>query len=507
MSIRLRQLLPLTNTPAGYGGQAKAIASSTLWQVASQVTMAALSVATVKCVAVALSPEMAGYYNSSYGFLQLFGILADFGLYAVAVREVSRAQDKSGVLGDVITLRSIILVLSLSLALVIVFANPAWRGTPFPFAVLLAAAVPFFTLLAGTLRTVFQTEYRMKAVFVAEVSQRVLALSLIAAFVVIGVRNSTSTSHLFAFILAGGVGALLLFLISLFAARRLMLVHPRWNPLQLKKLFLLAAPYGLAFLCTALYRQLDITLIASLRDDFELQNAMYGFAQRSAEMAFLLPTILLNSTLPLLSKRHEAGEDTRGLLGKTLLAVIVIGMTAALFSFFWARPIMDLLTQDKYLSTPATPGSDTALMLLSPAMLLNALVIFSFYVLLTLHRWKPLVATLALGACVSIGLNLVLIPRYGFVGSGMTSIAVHVVLAILLLPQALRAMPAAFPLRSILQLAGIAIPLAAYLWLFASFLTGPLRTVGAGMLGLLLLVGLLKLTGTIPSMRERKDLG
>ncbi|MBT4585812.1 oligosaccharide flippase family protein, partial [Candidatus Peregrinibacteria bacterium] len=76
------------------------IASSTLWQIGSQITMAALSILTVKFVAIGLSKELAGNYNSAYGFLQLFGILADFGLYAVALREISRSElNREGVLG------------------------------------------------------------------------------------------------------------------------------------------------------------------------------------------------------------------------------------------------------------------------------------------------------------------------------------------------------------------------------------------------------------------------
>ena len=92
------------------------IATSTLWQFGSQVTMAALSVVTVKLVAVGLSIELAGQYNTAYGYLQIFGILADFGLYAVSVREVARAEDKAKVIGNLFTLRAIILALSLGSA-------------------------------------------------------------------------------------------------------------------------------------------------------------------------------------------------------------------------------------------------------------------------------------------------------------------------------------------------------------------------------------------------------
>src|SRR3989338_3858323 len=140
----------------------RTIATSPLWQLASQVTMAALSILTVKFVAMGLSKELAGNYNSAYGYLQLFGILADFGLYAVAVREVSKATQREEVLGALIVIRFCILFISLLLALSVIWLLPMWRGTPLPLGVTIAALVPFFTLLAGIVRTVFQVHYKMQ---------------------------------------------------------------------------------------------------------------------------------------------------------------------------------------------------------------------------------------------------------------------------------------------------------------------------------------------------------
>ena len=422
----------------------KQIASSTLWQVASQASMAALSILTVKFVAVGLSKELAGNYHSAYGFLQLFGILADFGLYAVAVREVSAAKDKQKVMGALIILRGIILLTSLLIALALVWLLPMWRGTPLPLAVTIAALVPLFTLSAGILRTVFQVHYKMQYVFIAEVSQRIVTVLIIGMLIFLGIRGSTDLHIFHLFLFAGAIGSFVLFLLSLTFASRFMKVRPQWDGELLKKLFLRAAPYGLAYLCVALYRQTDTTMIALLRPDFELQNAYYGFALRAVEMAFLFPTFLLNSTLPILSERSSKGEDTRAFLGKIFFAILLLGTTAFLFSFYWARPLMHLLTTDDYLSTAARPGSDTAIQLLSFSMLLNGIVLFAFYSLLTKHAWKPLVAYLVIGAVVSISLNIVLIPRLGFVGAAYASILTHVLLSLTLLPRSLKEMPLRF---------------------------------------------------------------
>jgi len=452
--------------------------------------MAALSILTVKFVAMGLSKELAGNYNSAYGFLQLFGILADFGLYAVAVREVSRAPEQSSmfdkpinnraeVLGAIIILRCITLVISLSAALLFIWFIPIWKGTPLPLSVTIASLVPFFTLLAGIIRTVFQVNYKMHFVFIAEVAQRILTVIFIGLFILLGVRGSHDLHHLHLFLFIGGVGAFLLFFISLTYGNRLMVIRPNWNTALLKRLALSAAPFGAAFFCMALYRQFDVTLIALLRPDYELQNAYYGFVLRMADMGFLIPTFLLNSTLPILSERDAKGEDTRGLLGKTFLIILILGSISLLFSTLWSRPLIHLLTTEAYLSTPLRPGSDTALRLIGFPIFLNGIVLFGFYVLLTKLRWKKLVAILLLGVIISLSLNLWLIPLHGFVGAAKVSILVHSILAILLFRESIRVMPMRLRWPDMTRWGVFSAILAGILMISEPYLTNEISTIAA----------------------------
>jgi O-antigen/teichoic acid export membrane protein len=488
-------------TASLHASPTRSIASSTLWQFASQLIMAALSVVTVKLVAIGLTKELAGIYNSSYGFLQIFGILADFGLYAVAVRELSRAEDRERVLGTLIVLRTIIMALSLGSALLIVWVVPAWHGTPLPLGVSIAAFVPAFTLLAGILRTVFQVEHRMQYVFIAEVIQRIVTVSAIAALVILGVRQSTDVWMCYAFLAIGGAGSLVLFVLSFISARKFLPIRPRWDAPLLRSTLRTAAPYGFAFLCVALYRQSDVGLIALLRPDYELQNASYGFVQRMMDMAYLLPTFLLNSTLPGLSAR--GGEERAPtVLGKTLVIILAIGVVSFLFAALWSRPLMSLLTTPAYLSGDGQAGADTALKMLALPMFCNGIILFGFYVLLTRHAWKPLVACMSIGVIVALSLNLLLIPRWGFVGAATTSIVVHILLSLLLLPAGLWhqhvRMPSGAPLRLLL----FSIALGFSLWMTAPLLTSDVRTVvglmGAGLLLAFLVWG----TGMIATLRR-----
>lgn len=452
--------------------------------------MAALSIVTVKFVAVGLSQELAGNYNSAYGFLQLFGILADFGLYAVAVREVARAVDRPKVLGTLLMLRCCILLLSLATALLFVWILPSWRSTPFPLSVTIASFVPFFTLLAGILRTTFQVYYRMHYVFIAEVAQRIITTGLIGLFILFGIRQSNDIRILFAMLGIGGIGALVLLLLSIVFSKKLMTIRLTLDWKLMKTLFLRAAPFGLAYLCIAFSRQFDITMIALLRDDFQIQNAYYGFVVRMSDMGFILPTYLLNSMLPTLSKEDANGGNPRVLLGKTLFAVILIGSVAFLFSALWAKPITALLTTDAYLSTAATPGSDTALRLLSIPLFLNGIILYAFYVLLHRHSWRTLTAALICGCVFSLFLNLILIPTYGFLGAAWTSVLVHIILAAVLLPLSLRTMSPVIPAQFITQWMLFVVGLGMTLWILSPFLINELRTIFGLMLVTTVMMGM-----------------
>ncbi len=451
--------------------------------------MAGLSIISSKFVTLALTKELAGHYNSAYGFLQIFGILADFGLYAVAVREMARAHDRSRVLGAMIVLRGGILLMSLGLAISIAWILPQSAGTPFPYAVMVAACVPLLTLMAGMLRSVFQVEYQLHYVFFAEVLQRIVSTSLIGMFVYLGYRGSSEVWVLEALLWSGVAGAAVLLLISIVYSSRFVRLRLTLDRALILHMLKLAAPYGIAYLCMAFYRQMDVMFITMLRSDFALQNAYYGIAARAKDMAFILPTFLLNSVLPFLSQRDSESPAIRSLLSRTLFIIMFMGIEFFLFSLLWAKPLTLLLSTPAYLATPLHPGTDQAFAFMSLVLLLNGFVMYSFYVLLAHDDWHRLTATLAASAVISVLLHLWLVPLYGFFGSCIAQIVVHAPLILFLLPRALRLQPIHITRRQIRSLAFLSLPLAPILWLMAPYLTtGPLVLGGGLVVGCIMLV-------------------
>jgi len=108
---------------------------------------------------------------------------------------------------------------------------------------------------------------------------------------------------------------------------------------------------------------------------------------------------------------------------------------------------------------------------------LNGIIIYSFYVLLNRHNWQALVPRLAVAAICSIIMNIILIPKLGFVGAAYTSIAVHVLLAAILFPKAVAEMPFTLTRRFAKDFAIYTLVLLAGLWLFRPLLLTSLSTL------------------------------
>jgi len=412
-----------------------------------------IGILSIKFVTTALSKSMVGNYQTVYSYLQIFGILADFGLYAIAIRELAKAKDKAKTFVSLFILRAFITVISLGSALLIIWILPIFRGTPLPIGVTIAALVPFFTLLAGMFRVVFQVSYKMQYVFISEIVGKILPVLMMAVIVFTGVKDSSNINHYMLFLGFGGFGSVSLFVLAFWFASRLPMLSEakkssldsgllsvctglsgwfaKFDKQELGRLLRLSAPFGFAFLMTTIYRQSDVTLMAILRpNDYDIQNAYYGTVLRLADIGFLIPTFILNSALPMMSDLEGQKEKLNNFIHTLLYSLLSLGLIISLTSYFWARPIVRLITRESYLSTPVLAGSDTALELLSFSMLLSSIVTFCFYILLTRHSWKRLLAVMTAASVISVGLNIVLIPMFGFVGAAITSIIVHIVLSI-----------------------------------------------------------------------------
>jgi O-antigen/teichoic acid export membrane protein len=100
-----------------------------------------------------------------------------------------------------------------------------------------------------------------------------------------------------------------------------------------------------------------------------------------------------------------------------------------------------------------------------------------------------LVLALLLGVVISLVMNLILIPKTGFVGAAQTSITVHSILAIILLFTGAKAMPFRLSQAEICKWIVFTVLLGGGLWIVRPLLTGEIETIiGLGVMSVYMLI-------------------
>src|SRR3989338_6580715 len=131
---------------------ARKILHNTLIQIAGKLVTAALSVVVLKIISNYLGAAGYGDYTTVYQFLALFGIIADFGIYTITVKEMAKDETQIPmILGNVMGLRTLLAIFAMAFAALAVFLMPDYENTLIPIGVLIATVATFFTLINGTI--------------------------------------------------------------------------------------------------------------------------------------------------------------------------------------------------------------------------------------------------------------------------------------------------------------------------------------------------------------------
>jgi len=169
------------SAPAKKPHVARKILFNTVAQVVAKVIVGVFSVIILKMLTTYLGKQGYGIYKSIYEYLALFAIVADMGLYTIGVREMSKDPDREEmVLGNMMTARSVVIVVISVVAFAVAFLIDEYRGTIAPYAVALAAVGSVFAILTGTVSTALQVHLKMEKNSLGSVAGKLVSLAYMA---------------------------------------------------------------------------------------------------------------------------------------------------------------------------------------------------------------------------------------------------------------------------------------------------------------------------------------
>jgi O-antigen/teichoic acid export membrane protein len=382
-----------------------------LIQVLTRVLNLALGIVVTALVVRSLGDTGYGQWMTILTTFQLIGFFTSLGLESVAVREAAadpaHAEDWVGAL--VVTRLALTLPVMLFGLLALTLISEG--HTMLIAGIILLVEFPFG--VGSSLAVVHQLRVRNTLPMVVLTINSVMwGLCVLVIYLTGGGLIELAISMTLVTTVTAGIQA--------FFAFKLLRFRLRPSRAAIIRLLKVGAPLGIAGLLVNAYARIDQIIV------FEQAGAKeagyYGAVYRVLEQAHFIPTSVLTTLAPIMMTLYVA-DRARMLRIVTLAAeFLAIGSLGALaFASVAAEPLMRLFFGEEFV--PAAP----ALPILGGAFVFICYGYLTGNLLLTLgiaHR--QIIVGLA-GLVVNVVGNLILVPRYGFLGAAWMTLATEVV--------------------------------------------------------------------------------
>jgi O-antigen/teichoic acid export membrane protein len=355
-----------------------------------------------------LTPAEFGEYSVVFSVLGIIGIVSELRLSRVVLQRVMHGDDDPAeVVSSYTTLRLVIGGIAYLLAMAVV-----WIGG-YPTQVVQATAV------GGLVIIILSGAYGLTLLFEARLWLGSVAASNFWAqfaqltFTVIIASLGIASVILFAW--ANVVNSVVTALWLLWAMRRVARIRLRLDGRWWREWLKEGAPLAIGAALDTIYFRIDI-LMLSLLDTFRAV-AVYGVGYKFSDLLGAVPAAIVTPAMTIMVRAWPSDPtEFRETFRHTLILLTVGSVGAAVGFGVFAEPLIIHL----YGGTYAT-GTDAARLLVA-GQALHFFTALGFVTLVSVGRNKLYPIATLTGVALNVALNLVLIPRFSYNGSGWATV-------------------------------------------------------------------------------------
>lgn len=436
--------------------------SKVLWNTLSQFggkILAILASFVVIKIVTQFGTEFYGEYVTTYEFLAFFGIIADAGLFAIAVREMSRDIKKTEfILGNILSMRLLLVLGVMILAGICAQFVPSYSPLV-KVGIWITALSMGLTIIAGTLSSVLQS--RMKIQYF---SGSLVLGKIVLAGLIFWIAHSTLGGNLLLHFLWAGVLSNAIFCAAVaWMVSREIRISLRWNWDFLQKTLKVSLPYGISLILQTLYLRLDILLISFLLGSAAVGT--YGAATRVMESLLVLGVYFGQAMLPKISAEEHDGTA----IGQSLVwageKLLLIALPLIIGIEIFAVEIIQVIASDEFIGTTSLAGADTMLRVLVPTLFFAFFNQLFSFTLVAKNRQNYLLIVNAAALAINAVLNIWLLGTYGIIAAAASTVFCEIIVFILLIREVRSHWQLPFSLGNILRIIAMNIViLAGLLW-------------------------------------------
>jgi len=356
-----------------------------------------------------LGPEQFGLLSYALAFVALFSAVANLGLNAIVVRDLvqdSASTDTTMGTSFLLSVFGGLLAFCLSL-LAISYARPDDELAKF-IVVLLSLLMVFKA--TDVVRYWFESQVQSKYVVWME-------NGLFLVFAAIKIVLIVAEAPLLAFIWA-------LFAEGLLVSTGLMIVYAlqggeirawRAQISRVKNLIKDSWPLILSGLAIMVYMRIDQIMLGQMLDDESV--GIYSAAVKISEVWYFIPMTIVASVFPSIIEAKKQGEARYyQRLQKLSGLMLLLALAGAIPMTFLSAWITDLLFGNAY----QLAGSVLAIHIWSGLFVFLGLASGEWFIIEGLQKYY--FYRTILGAFVNIGLNFIMIPKFGIIGAAWATV-------------------------------------------------------------------------------------
>lgn len=408
----------ITNTFAQFGGKVGTVLASFI---------------VVKIVS-SYGADFYGDYVTAYEFLAFFGVLADAGLFAIAVRDISRRAHKPDfVLGNILAMRLGLITLAVIAAGLMAQLIPSYSEAV-KVGIWITGLSMALTIIAGSMSAILQARMKIHLLSGSLVTGKIILATLVFALSLnLWLPPATGTELFMRFLWAGVISNLVFCGLVWFWVQREVTLKLQYNKTYWLDTWRTSLPYGLALVLQTLYLRADLILISLILGSTSV--GIYGVSARVLESFLVLGVFFGQALLPKLAANDAESDKTLqwGLEKAALFALpIIIGVTA------FAPEIITLLSNSSYLTTADQTGADRILFILVPTVLFAFMNQIFTFALVSKNQQKRLLFINAAALSLNVALNLYFLPTHGIIAAAVSTVLCEVLVFGLLLRLAWR---------------------------------------------------------------------
>lgn len=391
---------------------ARTVAKNTLTLLTAQVVSSVLGFIYVIYAARYLGVQGYGLINFGLAFLGILGVVADLGFSFVITREVARDRSLAGkYIGNLILIK--LALIGVLVAFVVIFVQlsgyPAETARIF-YVLTIATCASYVTSM---FYSIFQAFEKMEF--------QSIGIVLVSVFNVLGalyvIRFDSGIIAWAAILVVSNTTALL------YSAVILLGRFPRptieFDPPFIKRTISLAFPFALSSILSIIAFKVDMVLLGVLVGNTAV--GWYGAAYALMQFLLFIPSIVASSIYPRLSVLFVTSHEHLAFAyNLTLKLLLLVSVPIAVGTTLLASTIIDLIYGAQF-------GESTiALQILIWTIPFIFTTYFFGTTLASINR-QDLSVKILLGCTVfNIALNLVLIPRFSFVGAATVTVLTEI---------------------------------------------------------------------------------